>query len=191
MKGYDNMDIDEQTEKKSVTLYKCSNCTTSFCSFAAEVITKCPICHGSNLEANKIDEERELYYIPFQMTKKQAFKDYRRKTFWDPFIPFAFKTKKIDFLHKIYIPAFLLDAKQEGNITFLGGEKVPTENSKKKFVTKKYNVDNKVLLVLPVFPPEPLPLISINTMIIIMISVPEPPPTLAALPPAELALRPA
>ena len=38
MKGYDNMDIDEQTEKKSVTLYKCSNCTTSFCSFAAEDI---------------------------------------------------------------------------------------------------------------------------------------------------------
>ena len=80
MKGYDNMDIDEQVEKKNVTLYKCSNCTTSFCSFAAEDITKCPICHGSNLEANKIDEERELYYIPFQMPKKQAFKDYRRKT---------------------------------------------------------------------------------------------------------------
>ena len=138
------MDIDEQVEKKNVTLYKCSNCTTSFCSFASDDITKCPICHGSNLEANKTDEVREIYYIPFQMTKKQAFKDYRRKTFWDPFIPFAFKVKKIDFLHKIYIPAFLLDAKQEGNITFLGGEKVPTENSKKKFVTKKYNVVNHV-----------------------------------------------
>ncbi len=138
----------ETEEKKEVpiTKYVCQNCQATFCSPVHEKVDRCIFCNQKNIEVSDSVENKTIYWIPFAKKEEEMLKDYRKKTFWNPLIPFLFKSKKTrQAIRKIYLSVFLANISYHGDIQFVASDaKEINENKVKKIENQKYEVDQNV-----------------------------------------------
>jgi len=102
----------------------------------------CIFCGSSNLTfVEDILKIRDLNIIPFQKTREDAVKDYKKKVFFNPIVPFCFKSKKtISNLRKVYLASNLYSVKLAGPVKFVAVDNEKAPNQKGKVEKKKYEV---------------------------------------------------
>ena len=136
----------EELVEFPIKKYTCSKCGVVFGAGKDQKVDACILCGETQLECTEDGEVRPLYYLPFTETEDDVLKDYKKKVFWNPLVPFAFKRKKtLQTIHKIFLPAFLVNATHKGDVVFLAGDKEKiTKKRKKVLEIKKYEDYYKV-----------------------------------------------
>lgn len=137
--------VSVQEEGFEAIQYDCPKCNSSFCSLNIDDISNCVICGNTDIEKKELFLSENLLYVPFLKNKDEVIKLYKKKVFFNPLIPIAFKKKNtLNSIHKIYIPGLLTNMIQSGSVEFLGGEKREYKEDKKKKVELKrfYVVQN-------------------------------------------------
>ncbi len=131
-----------------VTKYTCCKCGVVFGAKVDKKIDSCILCGNSNLSSEAYNEERPLFFIPFTQSDGDVQNDYKKKVFWNPLVPFAFKRKKnYQNIQKVFLPAFLVNVNHKGNVVFLAGDKQKiVQNGKKCMELKKYEVYHKIFI---------------------------------------------
>lgn len=119
--------------------YNCSRCGSTFYSFAKQNIDNCIICCENGIVEDSYTNFKNSYLVPFNKLTKDFIRMYKRKVFWNPLVPIQFKKKKVMWLVKdVYLPCFLSNVNQKGELYFLGGER--GKNSYNVMETKRYTV---------------------------------------------------
>ncbi len=108
----------EEDKDFEVTRYICPGCGGEIWSTEDTAAGFCSYCGSSNvLEGRLTREKRPEYIIPFKKTKadcKQAFSEFIHKAL---FAPNDYKSmEKAEAFRGIYMPYWLYDMKQEGNV---------------------------------------------------------------------------
>ena len=131
---YENMGI-------LIKKYHCNNCGVTFSTTNKKPIDHCIFCMSVNLKSSDDVENRNVFVKPFQKSKKDAIKEYRRKVFFHPMVPLSLKTKRcIQNIQKVYLPAYLTSIHYRGTVLFTASDKVPIKGKKKKLQENKYSV---------------------------------------------------
>lgn len=122
--------------------YQCKDCGVVFFSDRDSRVDECVLCGSIHLKDEQDNETRTLLIVPFEKEVGDAFKDYKSKISWNPLVPRIFKKKrKIQYVQKVFLPTYLVNAKQEGVISFLGGDKQVAVGEKgRDLVLKKYEL---------------------------------------------------
>ena len=125
-----------------VTKNTCNSCGGSFCTSLNEKAKYCVFCGSTSLATDDYSDSKVYSVIPFIKRMEDAKAVFKKKSFWNPLVPFNFKfRKKLAPIQKVYIPAVLVNVNQSGNVVFLGGEKQKiTKDRKKCTELKKYEV---------------------------------------------------
>ena len=104
--------------------YECPKCHTSF-STASSSVTYCVYCGANGVTATGEKSLSEYYAIPFSKTFEDAYSVYKKKASKNPLIPFSFHNKNVkNRIRRLYVPATLFNIIVEGNVTFLGADKI-------------------------------------------------------------------
>ena len=122
--------------------YSCSDCKSSFSTLKDKNIDHCIYCNGTNINFIKNNDYENTMIIPFTLNIEDIKKQYRKRVFWNPLIPFSFKRKKnINKIEKVYYPSYLVDMNIKGITNFLAADKNKIfRNNKRLTELKKYNV---------------------------------------------------
>ena len=133
---------DEEPTGFVVTRNTCNSCGGSFCSSLNDNAKNCVFCGSTSLSTDDYVDSKKYSYIPFIKGIEDAKALFKKKSFWNPLVPFSFKfRKKLPPIQKVFIPAVLVNVNQSGNVVFLGGEKQRiTKDRKKCTELKKYEV---------------------------------------------------
>ena len=128
------------------TQYICHECNASFCTSMRARVYNCVVCGSPSLTMDDYVESRTVKYIPFKKSDKDASRTFRRKTFWNPLVPFSFKFLKVKkHIQKVFLPAYLTDVNHNGIVVFIGGDKEKTiHNNRKCTEIKKYEVNQSI-----------------------------------------------
>ena len=106
-----------------VTIYTCSDCHTSFC--IASPVSFCIYCSGRNLSSESMNNFGSYQVIPFTIDLKQACSFYKNKVRFNPLIPLKLRSRSFySKIRKMYVPCLLSDFQVDGNIIFLGADKI-------------------------------------------------------------------
>ena len=140
------MDVEKEEKKEkhseiSLRRYTCKQCGVVFDTSKKDVDV-CVLCGEQSLDSEDCTEERSLQMFPFVKTEGDVEHDLRKKTWWNPLIPWAFKNKKnYSKIQKVYLPAILTNMKQDGRIVFLGGDRQTViRDGKRTNEIKKYEI---------------------------------------------------
>ena len=115
----------EESMDYDVTVFRCPNCGGEITSTDETAAGFCSYCGSSNVLESRISKEkRPQLIIPFKKTKRQCeevFKKFMKKAI---FAPKAYREAgKADSFRGIYMPYWLYDMSQRGNIN------IPTSTS--------------------------------------------------------------
>lgn len=112
----------EESEDYEVTVFTCSQCGGEIYSTDNTAAGFCSFCGASTILDSRISrEKRPKYIIPFSKTKEDCKKAYSRMIKRAIFAPRELKDiKHIDGFRGIYMPYWLYDIKQKGNICLKG-----------------------------------------------------------------------
>ena len=130
-------------EEVKLIEYSCSSCSTKFYTSKNDV-TNCIFCDSTNLEKREAPLSGNISVLPFKIDSFDVVKDYKKKTKFNPLVPFKFK-KKIDNIKKIYLPVYVTDITNEGNISFYGVNNNDLKNKYEIVQNIKFNYDDVVL----------------------------------------------
>ena len=101
--------------------YVCQDCFTSFSSMNT---TNCIYCGGSRLEEGVGNPAQKISLIPFAYSLNDAYKEFKKR-FRNPLVPFCFHSSKAkSLIKKLYVPCTLYNFVVEGNVNFLGMDKI-------------------------------------------------------------------
>ena len=122
--------------------YSCSDCKSTFAAFKDKNIENCIFCNSKNINFVKNENYEKTEIIPFTIDIEEVKKQYRKRVFWNPLIPFKFKGKKrSNKIEKVYYPCYLVEANIRGITNFLAADKNKILKNKKRLIElKKYNV---------------------------------------------------
>ena len=153
---FEDADVEEEAPAGAVvTKNVCNSCGGSFCTYINTKADFCVFCGSKSISSEDYVEAKNFSYIPFIKGINDAKDIFKKKTFWNPLVPFSFKFRKNKpTIQKAFLPTVLVNANQNGTVVFLGGEKQKIVKDRKKCTElKKYevvqtiNVDyNQVLL---------------------------------------------
>ncbi len=133
----------EETKEYDVTIFKCPQCGGEITSTDETAAGFCSYCGSSNVLESRISKEkRPELIIPFKKTKQDctvAFESFIRKAI---FAPKAYRDAgKADSFRGIYMPYWLYDMSQRGNIN------IPTSTSHRSgdyIITDHYNLKGRL-----------------------------------------------
>ena len=131
---------DEEIKGISCLKYHCGDCGADFFSENSKKITNCVLCNSLHINEMNYTFSKEMSYVQFVKTLGEAKKDYKKRIFWNPLIPFVFKRKKtINAITPIYLPAYLANITYTGEVEFLAGDKQKVSKEDGKYIeTKRY-----------------------------------------------------
>ena len=142
--GEDNEMFENDSEVEEGSLvsafgYKCNHCGSIFYSFTRQSINSCIMCCEEGIVAGSFNDVTDSYCISFDRPIKEFISEYRKKIFWNPIVPIAFKRRRtIWSVKEVYLPCFLSNVNQKGTLYFIGVEQ---EKKSDSFMEKKvYNV---------------------------------------------------
>lgn len=130
-------------EEVKLIEYSCSSCNSKFCTSRND-ITNCIFCDSTNLEKREAPLSGNISVLPFKIDSFDVVKNYKKKTKFNPLVPFKFK-KKIDNIKKIYLPVYVTDIINEGNISFYGVNNNDLKSKYEIVQNIKFNYDDVVL----------------------------------------------
>ena len=124
----------EESNYLEISAYCCRNCGTIFYNNNSE--KTCVLCNNVLIEKKDITLEKEkTYIVPFEKSIEEAKKIYKKKVFWNPFVPFFFKKRKTrEKMKKLYIPCYFLNVNVNGKPKFLAMDKSKVVQDKKKMI---------------------------------------------------------
>ena len=125
-------ETDEEREKrkalkdaKRYPTFICPKCHMSFCTLNKMGATRCFYCGSTGLQKVADTPFVDLKLVPFMDTLKDAGETYKKQIRFNPLIPFSFRNKKnLKRMRKIFIQCSLFDIVTEGNVSFLGADKI-------------------------------------------------------------------
>ena len=84
-------------------VYRCKACDTVFSFYGDNVEDNqlCAFCNKESVDFDKIVDNNQPYIVPYVKSLDDAISSYRKKVFWNPFIPIYFKKKTIIKLNRI------------------------------------------------------------------------------------------
>ena len=142
----DEVEIEEEPSGFVTTQYICHECNASFCTTMRARIYDCVVCGSPSLTMDDYVESRTMKYVPFKKSIKDARRTFRRKTFWNPLVPFSFKLPRVKKnIQKVFLPAYLTDVNHNGVVVYIGGDKEKVvRNHRKCTEIKKYEVNQSI-----------------------------------------------
>ena len=128
--------------------YKCNDCKSEFSSYKSKKVDTCIYCASKSINLVKNKDYENAFVIPFTIEEELVKKSYKKKTFWNPLIPFRFKGKKAkEKIEKVYYPCYLIDANVRGTTSFTAADKNKVLVGGRRLTElKKYNVKHDVNL---------------------------------------------
>ncbi len=125
----------------NVTEYNCKQCGVVFETSKSNV-DSCIICGNQYIDSDEGQEIVNMKMLPFVKTEEDVIRDLKKKVGINPVVPWAFKSKKnISNIQKVFLPALLVNLKQEGRVVFFGGEKQKViREGRRSTEIKKYEI---------------------------------------------------
>lgn len=122
--------------------FKCSGCGNKFVTQTK--INHCTICNSNNISEEEYDGSLDsLLVIPFVKTKEEAIKNYKKKTRWNPLVPFAFKNRNVfQAIKKVYVKNLCANLKINGETTFIGTDKDGSNRKYKVILNSNFDYEN-------------------------------------------------
>lgn len=112
----------ESSEYYETNVFTCPQCGGQIISDDTEAATFCLFCGSSTMLTERISKEkRPAYIIPFQKTKEDCKKAYKRKMRKAFFVPKEYKNREfIDGFKGVYMPYWSYCFSKEGEVSFTG-----------------------------------------------------------------------
>ena len=138
--------VEETSSGVVITKNICNSCGGVFCTSISDKASNCVFCGSSSLSSDDYVDSKSYDVVPFIKGMSDAKAMFRKKSFWNPLVPFSFKFRKNKpQIQKAYIPTVLVNVNQSGTVVFLGGEKQKiTKDRKRCTELKKYEVIQSV-----------------------------------------------
>lgn len=112
----------ESSEYYETNVFTCPQCGGQIISDDTEAATFCLFCGSSTMLTERISKEkRPAYIIPFQKTKEDCKKAYKRKMRKAFFVPKEYKNREfIDGFKGVYMPYWSYCFSKEGEVSLTG-----------------------------------------------------------------------
>ena len=121
----DKYQFGKPTVIQTASAYQCPICHTTFCTKNRMGATRCFYCGAAGIKKVEDAKFGDFHIVPFMDTIKDAHSIYKKKIRWNPLVPFSFRSSNaLKKMRKVYVPCSLYDITTNGQITFIGGERV-------------------------------------------------------------------